>query len=514
VSRKIAAAGTVWGGSILLSRLIGLVREGVLGRTLGAGREADVYQAAFTVPDYLNYLLAAGALALVFIPIYAARADEARGWRMVSVVSSFLLVLLAAGTTALWFAMPELVALVGPGFDAGQRAELVHLTRILLPAQVFHVLGGLLGAVLQARDRHLLPALAPLVYNAGIVAGGLIGGRAHGAEGFAWGVLAGSALGPFALPLCGCLRLGLRWRFALDLGDRDLRTYLVRSLPIMLGFSLVVVDDWFLRAQGSLIGAGAVSTLSYAKNLMRVPLGVFGLAAGVAAYPTLARLVAEGRPAEMLRTLAATARVLLVLACAAEVVLTVAAPELVTLVYGQRRLAPEQVTEIAACLGAIALGLTAWSTQNLLARGFYALGETWLPTLLGTAVAAAAYPLYVAGRAWLGAEGLALASAAAVVGYGLLLAELLRRRTGSSAPRALFTGFLARLLAAGAAALLVGWGLRALLPEGGGWTLVLARAVLLTGASTLAFALVASVLGVAEVALVLRRLRPQGSSSP
>src|SRR5204862_1725178 len=121
--------------------------------------------------------------------------------------------------------LPRLAPPVAPGFDAGQRAELVALTRMILPAQIFHVVGGLLSAALQARDRHVVPALAPLVYTAGIVAGGWIGGASAGAYGFAWGVLAGSVLGPFGLPLWACARSGLRWTWRFDLADRDLRLY-------------------------------------------------------------------------------------------------------------------------------------------------------------------------------------------------------------------------------------------------------------------------------------------------
>src|SRR5262245_47686788 len=215
MSRRIAVAASIWGTSILASRLIGLVREAVLGRTLGAGSEADAYWAAFVVPDFLNYLLAGGALSIVFIPLFAAhcaRGDERGAWESFSAVANALGAGLLVLAAAAWFALPALAPVVAPGFDATGRARLVELARIVLFAQPFHVIGGLLAAALQARDRHLLPALSPLVYNLSIVAGGLLGGRAYGAKGFAWGVLAGSALGPFLLPLLGCRAIGLRWR--------------------------------------------------------------------------------------------------------------------------------------------------------------------------------------------------------------------------------------------------------------------------------------------------------------
>ena len=156
-----------------------------------------------------------------------------------------------------------------------------------------------MSAALQAQDRHLLPAMAPLVYSAGIVVGGLIGARYPGmrADGFAWGVLASSAMGPFALPLYGCIKSRIRWFPILSFRNRDL----MRPLAFISDH-----DRLFNRCsrrvdrknQASYLAAGALSYLQYGRTLMKVPIGVFGMAAGVAAYPTLSRLVATGRVAE------------------------------------------------------------------------------------------------------------------------------------------------------------------------------------------------------------------------
>ena len=288
---------------------------------------------------------------------------------------------------------------------------------------------------MQARDKHALPALAPLVYTLGIIAGGLIGGSSAGAFGFAWGALAGSVLGPFLLPLIGALKGGLRWRWTLSLRHPDLKTYLLRSLPIMIGFSIVVVDDWYLKREGTVIGPGGAATLSYAKTLMKVPMGVFGLAAGVAVFPTLQRLVARGDVAGMRATLVRSLRNLLVISFAAQAVLSTCGDDVVALIYGRTRLGPEQVHEIAVCLSLVSIGLSAWAAQTLIARGFYALGNTWMPALLGTVVAGASYPLYVLARERWGVRGLAVASSCAIVAYTLILFWRLERRIGQHITR-------------------------------------------------------------------------------
>ncbi len=515
MKRRLFAAASIWAASILGSRVIGLVREAVLGRTLGAGPETDAYWAAFLVPDFLNYLLAGGALSIVFIPIFArhlARGDARGAWDSFSTIANVLCggMLLLVG--AAWLLLPRLAPLIAPGFDAEGRARLVELSRIVLLAQPFHVVGGLLAAALLARDRHALPALAPLVYNLGIVAGGLLGGRAHGAEGFAWGVVAGSALGPFLLPLLGCRGIGLAWRPRIRCAHPDLGTYLLRSLPIMLGFSIVVVDDWFLRREGSRLGPGAVSVLGYAKTLMRVPVGVVGLAAGAAVYPTLVRLAGEGRREELKRTVLTTLRALVLLSILAQAALLVAGPEIVTVVYGSGRLDPERAREIAGALTLFALALAAWSTHALFARCFYALGNTWLPALLGTAVALGAYPVYALLRARAGLEGLAVASVLAIAVYVLLLGWILERgwlRLERDERRALGAFALKSLvvLAVGCAG---GLGLGHALPEAVSFAGALLRGALLVGAASLSALAAGVALGLSELRPLLASLARRG----
>jgi putative peptidoglycan lipid II flippase len=515
MSRTIAKASLIWGLSIALSRVVGLVRDAVFARTVGATGDADAYFAAFVVPDFLNYLLAAGALSIVFIPIvggYLARGEDEKGWAAFSAIASFVSVLLGVLTIFLWVGMPFLAPLIAPGFvDEAQRARLIELTRIVLPAQLFHVIGGLLAAALQARDKHGLAALAPLVYNVLIIAGGLAGGATHGAEGFAWGVLAGSALGPFLLPWLGCRRIGLRWRFALDFRHPDLRRYLARSVPIMIGFSIVVVDDWLLRREGSRLGTGAVSAISYAKKLMLVPVGIFGFAAGVAAYPTLARLAAAEKLTELRGTLVTTLRSIALFALASQAYLMVASLPLTVLVLGRRKLLPETLREIAACLVFFAFGVIAWSLQSVLARGFYAIGNTWLPAVTGTLVALGALPLYMlAGTS--GTKALAGVSSLAILAYVFVLAWLLVRRLPKfeRAEWIELRTFVFRAVAAFA----VGWSagviLVLLLPEPGTFV----GAAIQTGLFALfvfgGFAIVGDKLGITEIRglreLVLRKL--------
>lgn len=529
-ARVVAIASAIWGMSIFLSRIMGLVRELIVGRTLGASRQADLYFASFTLPDFLNYLLASGALSIVFIPIFLEslqQGDRERAWKSFSAIANFILVIGSLGIILLMVLARPLAGIVAPGFTEPSEVDtLVRLMRIILPAQLFHVIGGLMSAVLQAQDRHLLPAMAPLVYSACIIAGGLIGAwhGGLGAEGFAWGVLVGSILGPFSLPLFGCLKSHMQWSPILSFRNAALKRYLWLSLPIMLGFSIVVVDEWIVKNQASYLSEGALSYLQYARTLMKVPIGVFGMAIGVATYPTISRMVAAGSIAEAYGVLSHAVRLMLVATFAAQICLTLAGFELVYLIWGmfssRFSLADAQAT--GTVLAFLSLGLCGWAAQTLISRGFYALGSTWIPTLVGTVITFALIPLYVVMRQQGGEIGLAIASSIAILVYVFLLGFLQRRRflreaaaRGTSlhhAPGMLDASL--RLGFAAGVAIALGFGLRVvMLPLLSGVEIgvVLLRSAILCAVGLGVYVIIARLLGVKEIgevwAMLLRRLK-------
>jgi putative peptidoglycan lipid II flippase len=434
-ARAVRIASAIWAGSIFLSRIMGLVREQVIGRTLGASRQTDLYFASFTLPDFLNYLLAAGALSIVFIPMfleYLERGDEDRGWQAFSVVANFVAVVGTFLIVLLMILARPLTSIVAPGFtDPVEVDTLVHLIRIVLPAQFFLIVGGLLSAVLQAQDRHFLPAMAPLAYSASIIVGGVWGAyNGMGAEGFAWGVLVGSVLGPFGLPFFGCLRTGLHWSPLLSFRNRDLKRYLWLSLPIMVGFSIVIVDEWIIKNQASYLAAGDLSFLQYGRTLMKVPIGVFGMAIGVGAYPSVSRMIAAKSIPQAYGVLARAIRLMLFGTFAAQICLTLAGFEFSYLIWGlyASRFTVADAHATGTVLMFLCIGLAGWAAQTVISRGFYALGSTWLPTVVGTGVTIVLIPLYVLLRQHFGAVGLAVASSTSILVYVMLLGWLQRRR--------------------------------------------------------------------------------------
>lgn len=456
-SRKgVGFAAVLLAASVLLSRVLGYAREALLAYRVGAGAEADAYYAAFQIPDLLNYLLAGGALSIAFLPLYtqrrsSGRMDEADD--LLAVVLGTLSAIAAAATVLLWWQAPRLTALQFPAFDPATQALTVRLTRIVLPAQFFFVAGGVINATLLARGRFSAAAIAPVAYNGGIIAGGLLLApfTAEPVEGFSWGALIGAVLGPFLAPLLDARgRVVIRARFSPL--DRTFLTYLWIAAPLMLGQTLLTVDEWYERWFGALLEPGTVAHLSYARRLMLVPVAVVGQAIAAAALPAMARLWAEGRREDLdnLVLRALQTGVALAVFCAAAFFLF--AEEIVTVVYERGAFDASDTRVVAAVLALLALAVPAWIAQQIVTRAFYARSDTWRPMALGTLFAVAAIPLYVAlGRRY-GAIGLAIAPGIAMTANALATIALARWYHGAPDLRALAGTFVRAAAIAGAAA--------------------------------------------------------------
>ena len=452
------AAGIVM-ASVFVSRVLGIVREWMVAYRLGSNALTDAYYAAFTLPDFLNYLIAGGALSITFIPVfskYLAEKREEEGWKVFSTVITILGLTLVAFLLLGEFFAPQLVEIISPGFPADQKELVVSLTRLMLPAQICFYLGGILTAVQYAQGRFLIPALAPLIYNLGIILGGFLLSPFMGIVGFSVGVLAGALVGNFGLQVWGAHRVGLRFTPRLDWRHEGFRRFLRLTVPIMLGFSVVYVDEWLQRRFGSYLAAASITWLSYAKTLRGIPIALIGQAAGVASYPFMARLYAEGKREEMNRMLTGALRAVIFLIVPLSVLMGIGSRPLVYLVFSSTRLTLTDIEATAAALVLFSVGTFAWAVQAILARGFYARKDTWTPMLVGSGVTLLSIPLY----AWLAERyqhlGLALASSVGMITYAVILFAILARRIGNRAASGT-VAFFARVAAMSAVLGLAGY---------------------------------------------------------
>jgi putative peptidoglycan lipid II flippase len=444
-------------------------------------------------------LLAGGFLAITFVPIftkYLADDDEHGGWVALTAVIRPLALGIAALVVIGWIAAPWFIETLYPNFTPEQVANTVRLTRIVLPAQVFFVVGALFVAVQYAMGVFTIPAIAPVAYNLGIITGGvgyaLIAGEPD-PEGFAWGALAGAFVGNFALQWWGARRLGMRLIRGTPWKNPVVWEYIKIAFPLMVGQSIVVLDETYMSIFGDLSGDGAQTQLQYARRTMLVPVGVVAQAVGVAAYPFLARLFAEGRIREMADTVDRAIRWVIVLSLGATGLLAALSVPTTQVLFERFNFTPFDTVSTASVLVVYAFAIPIWGALAVLTRAFYARRQMWTPVIVGTLFAIVGIPTYALLQDRLGIEGVALSSVLTLGGYTLVLGFLWYREPDhqSRASEVLTAAIRAIPLAlAGAiAAVGVSWALGEALPDGFvaallqvvGGSLVFAAVVFLAG---------------------------------
>jgi putative peptidoglycan lipid II flippase len=435
-SKNAGAAAIIVGGSIALSRVIGLVRDLTISHLAGATADTDVYYVAFLIPDLINYLLAGAYFSITLIPIlsrYSSSEEKDECWQVFSPIFNLLSALIFAIVVVMFAACPALIHVIAPGFSPSQMREAVRLTRIILPAQCFFIAGSLFMAVQYTYRYFLIPALAPVIYNVSIILGGIFLYDTLGIAGFSWGVLAGAFLGNFCCQLFGAKRSGLKMTFSF--WHPEVKTFVALAIPIMLGQSIVVLDEQFTRIFGSLSPDGTVSWLNYARRVMMVPVGMVAQAAGVASYPFLASLIHEGKLERFYTQLSSALKgTLFVIIPFSAWIGSISYP-LVMLLFQHGRFTGKDTVATAGILLFYLVGVFAWGIQQVLGRGFYARRKAIPPVIIGTAATVLLIPLYYFLSRVLNGKGTALASSSAIILYTVSLMVYWRHRWGGDAFR-------------------------------------------------------------------------------
>jgi putative peptidoglycan lipid II flippase len=335
---------------------------------------------------------------------------------------------------------------VVPLLAAGRRdpefiALAVRMTRITLPAQFFFFAGGMFMAVQYARSHFLLPALAPLIYNLGIICGGWLLGRRLGVEGFCWGALAGAAVGSFAVQLAGAIQIGMKFRPTLDLGHPDLKRYIGLTLPLMVGLTMVFSTELFSKFFGSFLPEGAIAWIDYAMRVMLILVGLFGQAVGVASYPFMARLAAQGRMTELNDTINKVLRYLSIV-IPVSVLVAILRHEIVAVLFQRGQFSAKDTQMTALTLACLMVGAIAFVSQTVVNRGFYATQNTLLPAVFGTAAVIVSLPIYWFGLTAMGVAGVGLAISASALLQTVLLFMVWNRRSDNQAAGGVYRAYL------------------------------------------------------------------------
>ena len=416
--------------STFLSRVIGLGKNSYIAWLFGKGMDADAFNAAFVLPDMISYFLVGGAASITFVSIltrYREAGREEDGQRSLSAILTAMYLVLGTAIVLAEIFAPWYIHWWFPGFDAEKAAVCVRLTRILLPAQMFFFAGGIFGAVLLVRKQFSVQAVAPLIYSLGTIVGGMLLVRSMGVSSLAIGTLAGAFFGPFLLNVIFAWRMGTRYRILLDWRDPGLHEWVRLSLPLMVGVSLVSADSWIISHFASRTG-GAVSLMTYAKQLFNAPMAILAQAAGAASMPFFASLWSQHRRYEFATGVADSVSRVTALGLLAGSAMAALSVPLVELSFMRGRFSVSDARMCASYFAIFSISLFLWSAQAIYSRAFYAAGNTFVPMAAGTVITLASWPVYAALYTLYGVMGLAVASNLGILAHTVTLAVLLHQR--------------------------------------------------------------------------------------
>lgn len=414
--------------SSVLSGLLGLVRTKYIAHVFGAGPVTDAYNAAFNLPDMINYFLVGGVASITLVNIlnrHRAAGDEEAADRTLSVVLVAMTVVLGAGILLAEVFAASYTHLFFGKLDPATSALCTHLTRILLPAQLFFFAGGALGSRLLVRKIFLYQAVTPIIYNLGIILGGVLLSLRIGIDSLAVGVLGGALIGSLVINAVGALRSGMRFYPVLNLRHPAFIEWLQLSLPLMVGVSLAMADKWILSHYAA-ADKGAITLLTNAKSLFNAPLSVIGMAAGAASLPFFSSLYTQSRLADFDAAVNRSVSRLIAVALLVTAWMVALAIPIVGFLRGGSYTHAD-ATATARYFALFALSLALWSAQGIYARAFYAARNTLTPAISGTVVTCVSIPVYALLFHHFGVTGLAVASDLGIFTHTLALAVLLHR---------------------------------------------------------------------------------------
>lgn len=440
-NRQIARAAGLVMAAFILSNLIGLVRQVVVLNAFGTSAAMDAFNAANRVSETLFNLVAGGALASAFIPTFTGllTADDRQGaWRLASAIANLILVVLAAlGALAAIFAPLVVRYLLAPGFAAQpeQEALTVDLLRLMLPTVVIFALSGLLMGILNSHQVFFIPALAPAMYQVGMILGVALLSPTLGIYGLAWGVVLGAGL-HLLIQVPALLRQHGTYFPTLGLGLPAVREVGRLMGPRLLGVAAVQLNFWVNIWLASRLPEGSVTGVAVAFTLMLMPQAAIAQSIAIAALPTFSAQFARGRLDEMRASLASSLRGVLLLALPASLGLILLRQPVVALLYQRGEFTARSTELVAWALLWYAAGLVGHSVVEVLGRAFYAMHDTKTPVFVGIAamslnvVFSFVFLAWFVRLGWMPHGGLALANSLATALEMFGLWALMRQRLG------------------------------------------------------------------------------------
>jgi putative peptidoglycan lipid II flippase len=550
--QSVARSAGIVSIAVMFSRVLGLVRETIFARFFGAGFLYDAFIVGFRIPNLLRDLFAEGALSAAFVKVftdYQLKNSEKEAWRLASLVFNCLAVVLGAITVLGILLSPLFVKLITYNYlgdpnhyyPPEKAALATTLMQVMFPFILLVALAALAMGVLNTKGRFGIPASASTAFNIASIIFGLA--FAYWLSGGAWersvdkiavpsdaaqwamiGMSIGTIIGGAAqlvIQLPSLHKVGFRFSLNLDFRDEGVRRIMRMMGPAIIGTGAVQVKVLVDTVVSSGIEGGP-SWLSYAFRLMQFPIGVFGVAIGTAAIPTLSRLASEENIVKFRDTLADAMKLVFLLAVPSACGLIVLGDPIIALIYQRGEFDAFDTNMTAWALAAYSIGLAGYAAIKVLSPAFYALDDAKTPMYISLASILVHVPSSFGLMMLLsnvgvsperpngyGHAGVALATSVVATVNFIALVIFMRRRIKRMNGRDIVTSF-AKIVAASAAMSAVAYGSYYLLTNyfgEKGLTVRLIEAFVPIGLAGLAFVTAAKLLRVSELEKIFGTLR-------
>ncbi|MBI5798671.1 MAG: hypothetical protein HZB10_01955 [Candidatus Yonathbacteria bacterium] len=364
----------------ILSQVLALFRDRLLAHLFGASQTLDIYYAAFRIPDFVFAGVATFMSAVVLIPILTKKAGEsdARAQKFLNDTFTAFFFILVVVSVGIFVATPTLIHLLFPTYNGEVLDELIVMSRLLLLSPILLGLSNLLSSVTQMLHKFFAFALAPVLYNVGIILGALFFYPVFGVLGLAWGVVLGAFL-HFFVHFFVSSRNGFVLNLSLVPSFLDIWEVIRVSFPRTIGLSANQIALFALVALAATLPDGSVTVFNFALNLQSVPLAVIGVSYATAAFPALSRHFADDEIKMFLDKILSAARHVVFWSLPILVLMVILRAQIVRTILGSGSFDWTATKLTAACLAIFTVSVVAQSVGLLFVRGFYATGNNIIP---------------------------------------------------------------------------------------------------------------------------------------
>ena len=380
-NRQIARSTAAVMLAFAAAKVISFFQTLVIAQAFGVGSQLDAYVAANRIPELIVIFISGGALTHAFIPIFSgllAQGDDAAAWELSSHLINTIFTLALIISAAVFVAAPWLVAnAVAPGFDPATTRSAIEMMRILLLGTIIFSVSGIFSGILNSHQHFLLPALAPIMYDIGILIGVVFLLPIYGVHGIAIGAVLGAAM-HLGIQIPGLIMYKMTWKRELGLRSPALWRVIRLMLPRVAGLGVFSLNFLMMNNIASRLGVGSVSALDWGWRLMQIPQTLIGTAMGIVIFPTLAAL-SEVNDLDGKRTaMAGALRFILITSIPAAVGLIALGQPMISLL--ERGAFDSSASALVySTLSMFTLGLVAHSILEVTARSFYADKDTLTP---------------------------------------------------------------------------------------------------------------------------------------